>query len=59
MCQPEAYSEPYQTFMMERVAKIVKDIYPLINFTKLSILDIRDGREYAYVIYDINSVFAY
>ena len=43
----EAYSEPYQTSKMERLAKIVKDFQVLTIFSKFSILDICQGSEYA------------
>ena len=38
---------------MERFTKIVNDFYQLTFFSKRSILDIWEGCEYAYVIYDI------
>ena len=59
MCHPDAYSEPFQTSKMERFGKIVNNLQPLTIFAKRSILDIWEGCEYAYFIYDINSVFAY
>ena len=59
MCHPEVYSKPCQTSKMERFAKIFNDFYPLTFFAKRTILDIGEVCEYAYVIYDINSVFAY
>ena len=34
----EAYSEPFQTFKMERFAKIVNSLRPLTNFAHCSIL---------------------
>ena len=41
------------------LVKIVKDFWLLTIFAKCSILDIWEGCECAYVIYDINTVFAY
>ena len=59
MCHPDTYSEPCETSKMERFVKIVNNFKPLTIFGKRSILDIWEDCEYAYVIYDINSVFAY
>ena len=50
MCHSEAYSEPFQTYKMERFAKIVNNFQPLTIFTNRSILDIWEGYEYAYVM---------
>ena len=42
----EAYSEPSQTYKMERFVKTVSGQKPLIIFTKRSILDAWQGSEY-------------
>ena len=47
--------EPYQKSKMERFAKLVKDIEPLIAFTKRSMLDVWHGPEYASVYINIIS----
>ena len=58
MCHPEEYSEPCQTFKMERFAKIVDDFQLLTIFIICSILDIWEGCEYTYDDMT-DSVFAY
>ena len=42
----EAYSEPCQTYKMERFTKIVKGEKPLTIFEKRSILYVQKGSEY-------------
>ena len=59
MCHPEAYSGQCQTSKMDRFAEIVNNLLPLTISAKRSILDIWERCEYVYIIYDINSVFAY
>ena len=46
---PETYSEPCQTSKMELLAKIVNALKLLFTFAKTSILDPKQGSEYAYV----------
>ena len=59
MSDPEAHSEPYQTSKMERFVNKLKRLLVVHFFADRSILDIWEGWEYAYVIYNITSVFAY
>ena len=47
----EARSEPCQTSKIERLAKIVNGQKPLTIFAKNSILDVRQGFEYAYDLF--------
>ena len=43
----EAYSEPFQTYSVERFAKIVNRFWPLNIFEKCSILDTSHGSKYS------------
>ena len=43
----EAYSESFQTYSVERFAKIVNRFWPLNIFAKCSILDTSQGSKYS------------